>query len=101
MLVNVTWVFFRAKKFGTAWQVLRGMLGQNAAAEPILDTVFLVVVPLVLAAIVISHWLMRKQTLESMLARTHPALIAVAWGAMLFAIVISQGTGNAFIYFQF
>ena len=44
---------------------------------------------------------MRKQTLESMLARTHPALIAVAWGAMLFAIVISQGTGNAFIYFQF
>lgn len=101
MLVNVTWVFFRAKKFGTAWQVLRGMSGQNAAAEPILDTVFLVVVPLVLAAIVISHWLMRKQTLESMLARTHPALIAVAWGAMLFAIVISQGTGNAFIYFQF
>jgi alginate O-acetyltransferase complex protein AlgI len=100
-LVNVTWVFFRAKKFGTAWQVLRGMSGQNRGAEPILDTVFLVVVPLVVTGIVVSHWLMRTRTLESVLARAHPALVAAAWGAMIFAIVISQGTGNAFIYFQF
>jgi len=35
---------FRARSFGTAWQVLRGMSGQNGAAKPILDTVFLVVV---------------------------------------------------------
>ena len=101
MLVNVTWVFFRAKSFGSAWQVLRGMSGQNGAAKPILDTVFLVVVPLVVTSIVLSHWLMRKQTLESMLARAHPALIAAAWGLMIFVIIISQGTGNAFIYFQF
>jgi alginate O-acetyltransferase complex protein AlgI len=101
MLVNVTWVFFRARNFGTAWQVLRGMSGQNGAAKPILDTVFLVVVPLVVAGIVISHWLMRRQTLESMLARTHPVVVATAWGLMIFIIIISQGTGNAFIYFQF
>jgi hypothetical protein len=25
----------------------------------------------------------------------------IIWAAMLFAIVITQGTGNAFIYFQF
>jgi alginate O-acetyltransferase complex protein AlgI len=101
MLVNVTWVFFRAKDFGAAWQVLRGMSGQNGTAEPILDTVFLVVVPVVVAGIVISHWLMRRQTLESMLTRAHPMLVAVVWGTMLFAIIISQGSGNAFIYFQF
>jgi alginate O-acetyltransferase complex protein AlgI len=101
MLVNVTWVFFRARNFGTAWQVLRGMSGGNAGAEPILDTVFLVIVPLVVAGIVTSHWLMRNRTLESMLARTRPALLAVIWGVMIFAIVIAQGTGNAFIYFQF
>ena len=101
MLVNVTWVFFRARNFGTAWQVLRGMSGQNGTAKPILDTVFLVVVPLVVAGIVISHWLMRRQTLESLLARTHPVVVATAWGLMIFIIIISQGTGNAFIYFQF
>ena len=101
MLVNVTWVFFRAKDFGAAWQMLRGMSGQNGTAQPILDTVFLVVVALVVAGIVISHWLMRKQTLESMLTRAHPTLVAMVWGIMIFAIIISQGTGNAFIYFQF
>jgi alginate O-acetyltransferase complex protein AlgI len=101
MLVNVTWVFFRAKDFGAAWQMLRGMSGQNGTAKPILDTVFLVVVALVVAGIVISHWLMRKQTLESMLTRAHPTLVAMMWGTMIFAIIISQGTGNAFIYFQF
>ena len=101
MLVNVTWVFFRARSFGTAWQVLRGMSGQNGAAKPILDTVFLVVVPLVVTGIVLSHWLMRQRTLESVLERAHPALIAAAWGLMIFVIIISQGTGNAFIYFQF
>src|SRR5882762_2817014 len=101
MLVNVTWVFFRARSFGTAWQVLRGMSGQNGAAKPILDTVFLVVVPLVVTGIVVSHWLMRKRTLESVLARAHPALVAAAWGLMIFVIIISQGAGNAFIYFQF
>jgi alginate O-acetyltransferase complex protein AlgI len=101
MLVNVTWVFFRAKDFGAAWQMLRGMSGQNGTAKPILDTMFLVVVALVVAGIVISHWLMRKQTLESMLTRAHPTLVAMMWGTMIFAIIISQGTGNAFIYFQF
>ena len=37
-LVNVTWVFFRAKTFGKAWTVLRGMAGQNLAPRPILPT---------------------------------------------------------------
>jgi alginate O-acetyltransferase complex protein AlgI len=100
-LVNVTWVFFRAKQFDTAWRVLRGMAGRNGSPKPILDTVFLVVVPLVVGGIVATHWLMRHQTLESMLSRRHPALVATALGLMIFAIVISQGTGNAFIYFQF
>jgi alginate O-acetyltransferase complex protein AlgI len=44
---------------------------------------------------------MRDLTLESVIARTPPMVIALLWGLMAFAIVISQGTGNAFIYFQF
>ena len=41
--MNVTWVFFRAKTFGKAWSVLRGMSGVNAGAEPILATFNLIV----------------------------------------------------------
>ena len=101
MLINVTWVFFRAKDFTTAWSMLRGMAGQNPGAKPILDTVFLVSVAVVVSGIVTTHWLMRHQTVEAVIARAHPLLVACAWGFMIFAIVIAQGAGSAFIYFQF
>jgi alginate O-acetyltransferase complex protein AlgI len=100
-LVNVTWVFFRAKTFGQAWTVLRGMFGGNAGAEPILDTPAVAMVALVVGGLVAAHWWMRSNTLESMLARRHPVPIAAALGAMAFAIAATQGAGHAFIYFQF
>ncbi len=99
--INVTWVFFRAKTFSTAWLVLRGMAGFNGGAEPILSTVFLASVAAIVPAIVAVHLYMRRRTLESVLARTPPLAIGVIWGLMAFAIIISQGSGNAFIYFQF
>jgi len=99
--VNVTWVFFRAKTFGKAWQVLRGMAGQNAAAAPILATFSLITVAGIVGALVLTHWLMRSRTLESVVARAPAALVCAVWALMAFAIIIAQGTGNAFIYFQF
>jgi alginate O-acetyltransferase complex protein AlgI len=101
MLVNLTWVFFRAKDFSTAWRVLRGMLGLNAAAKPILPIVFIASVATIVPVLVAVHWYMRERTLESAIARAPPLLIGLLWGLMVFAIVISQGAGNAFIYFQF
>ena len=100
-LVNVTWVFFRADGFAKAWSILRGMFGLNAGAQPILTTANLVLASAIVAGIVAAHWLMRTRTLESMLAQRRPALLAAAWALMLFAVVATQGEGNAFIYFQF
>jgi alginate O-acetyltransferase complex protein AlgI len=100
-LINITWVFFRAKDFHTAWVVLRGMAGFNAAAEPIVPTPYIVSTGIIVTALVATHWTMRERTLESMVARVPAPVIAGAWGLMAFAIVISQGSGNAFIYFQF
>jgi alginate O-acetyltransferase complex protein AlgI len=101
ILINVTWVFFRAKNFTIAWQVLGGMAGANAHAKPILATVFLAAVAFITAAMLAAHWYMRDRTLESVVARVPPIVISLLWGLMIFAIVISQGSGNAFIYFQF
>ncbi|HEX6834829.1 MAG TPA: MBOAT family protein [Rudaea sp.] len=100
-LVNIAWVFFRAKTFGKAWTVLRGMAGQNADARPILATFYLVCVAAIVGGIVLTHWYMRKRTLESVIARVPAVAIGVIWAAMAFAIVIAQGEGSAFIYFQF
>jgi alginate O-acetyltransferase complex protein AlgI len=52
-------------------------------------------------AMLLIHGLMRERTLEDLAARTPWWLTAAAIGAMLFAIVISQSSSNAFIYFQF
>jgi alginate O-acetyltransferase complex protein AlgI len=100
-LINITWVFFRAKSFGKAWTVLRGMFGFNDDAQPILPTVHLVMVVAIVSAIVFAHWLMRARTLEDAISRTPAPMVSAVWAAMAFAIVIAQGTGNAFIYFQF
>ncbi len=100
-LVNVTWVFFRATSFEKAWQVLGGMFGANGDAKPILPTVHLVMVTVIVSGIVCAHWLMRNRTLESVVSRTPAMLLSTIWALMLFAIVIAQGEGNAFIYFQF
>jgi alginate O-acetyltransferase complex protein AlgI len=100
-LINVTWVFFRSKTFTQAWVVLRGMFGGNGGAEPILPMAYLVPVALIVGGLVFAHWRMRDRTLESVVARVPAATIAVAWAVMAFSIVIAQGEGNAFIYFQF
>ncbi|HEX5354537.1 MAG TPA: MBOAT family protein [Rhodanobacteraceae bacterium] len=100
-LVNITWVFFRAKTFSRAWTVLRGMFGGSAEAAPLLTTESLVVVMGIITGLVITHWLMRNRTLESVLARAPAALLSCTWAVMAFAIIATQGNGNAFIYFQF
>jgi alginate O-acetyltransferase complex protein AlgI len=100
-LVNVTWVFFRAKTFDKAWLILKGMFGANAAAVPIFASVYLVSVGLIVGGIVTAHWMMRERTLEAVVARTPPVVLSMVWIAMAFTIVITQGQGNAFIYFQF
>jgi alginate O-acetyltransferase complex protein AlgI len=55
----------------------------------------------VVGGLVLSHWLMRTRTLESVVARAPAAAVCVVWALMAFAIIIAQGAGNAFIYFQF
>lgn len=47
------------------------------------------------------HWGLRKVTLESVISRSPAWLVATVWSAMLFLLIINQGGGNAFIYFQF
>ncbi len=100
-LTNITWVFFRAATFTKAWEVLRGMFGFSVDAKPILAGVHLLAVGVIVGGIFITHWLMRRRTLESVVARTPPLVLTIAWALMAFAVLIEQGTGNAFIYFQF
>lgn len=101
VLVCITWVFFRAQDFPTASRVLAGMAGLHADAAPVIATMPLVCAAVVMAAMLLIHWWMRDRELEAVVARQPAWLVGAALGLMSLLIVISQGEGNAFIYFQF
>ena len=100
-LVNLTWVFFRASTFSRAWVVLQGMVGMNGEAKALLPWGVIILTGVIVGGVVLAHALMRRRTLESVIARTPAPVLAVVWGVMAFLIIAAQGRGNAFIYFQF
>jgi alginate O-acetyltransferase complex protein AlgI len=101
LAVNVTWVFFRAETFPAAARILAGMGGLAKEAPAVLPTVYMIKTGVIVAGIVIVQWLMRKRELEDLVARAPWWLVGIVWAAMLFAVIIAQGSGEAFIYFQF
>ncbi len=101
-LVNLTWVFFRAEDFGMAWRMITAMFGfaPEDAGTP-LPTLWIIQVVVTIAAMVAIHWRMRDTNIESVVQKAPAWLLGVTLAAMLFLIIITQGSGNAFIYFQF
>jgi alginate O-acetyltransferase complex protein AlgI len=101
-LVNLTWVFFRARDFPQAWTMTRAMLGFRVeGSELVLGSNLVIQVLAVIAGILVVHWTMRNRRLEEVAEKTPWWLLALVWAGMLLAIVITQGSGDAFIYFQF
>ena len=100
-LVNLTWVFFRAQDFPMAWRLTKAMFFLGEAGEKVLPTHQIVIVIVTITAILLVHWNMRNRSLEEVVSRTPWWAIGSIAAAMLFAIIITQGTGDAFIYFQF
>jgi alginate O-acetyltransferase complex protein AlgI len=101
-LVNITWVFFRAQDFPQAWSMTRAMLGFGVeGSELVLSTFLVTTVIAVTVGMLAVHWYMRNRRLEEVVARAPWWFTGFVWAGMLFLIVITQGSGDAFIYFQF
>jgi alginate O-acetyltransferase complex protein AlgI len=100
-LVNITWVFFRATDFAGAARILQGMAGLVSDAKAVLPTIFIIKVAVIITGIVATHWLMRMRTLEEVVSRTPWWLTGLIAAVMLWAVIVTQGSGQAFIYFQF
>jgi len=100
-VVCFAWVFFRASTFDGAAKIIRSMVGGVEHGDAILRTREIMQVALVIVALLLAHWTMRDTDLETTVARLPRALVATLWTLMLSAIILTQGSGNAFIYFQF
>jgi alginate O-acetyltransferase complex protein AlgI len=101
VLVDIAWVFFRAKTFTQAMVILNGMFGRNHHAEPILAAIYLITTTVIMAGLLLAHSRMRSETLEMAINRLHPVTLTALWTVMAFAVVIQHGESNGFIYFQF
>ncbi len=100
-LVNITWVFFRAENFGSAWALILSMLGVNRGGAEILATRDVFLVALVIVALVVTHWIHRSISIEAAAERLPGWAHGLVWSTMLILLLLAQGSDNAFIYFQF
>jgi len=102
LLVCVTWVFFRAPDFTSAWEMVCAMAGFGTSVPGVLASkVRAAIVLVVIAGMLLSHAFLRKRPLESTLVAMSPWLRAAIIGWMLFLIAVAAGGQRAFIYFQF
>ena len=77
------------------------MIGMAPKGVAILTTREILQVGLVTAGLLVAHWNLRDTTVETVVAKMPRGLVVALWTLMLSAIILTQGSGNAFIYFQF
>jgi alginate O-acetyltransferase complex protein AlgI len=77
------------------------MAGLAAKPEPLIPAGPMIIAMLIVSGIFGTHLAMRNTTLEAVLERTPALVLVTVWTILLFAVVIEQGQGNAFIYFAF
>lgn len=101
LLICVTWVFFRSPTFGGAWQLLSSMSGRVKGSPALLSTMAIIEVGVVISLMLICHYLMRNTTVLKTAGKLPWWVTGTVWAVMLIMIVLSQGAGKSFIYFQF
>src|SRR5437588_848542 len=99
--VCLAWVFFRASDFTIATRMLRGMFGGHPHGDAILATREMLQIGIVTFFMMLAHWSLRETNVETAVTRLPRWLVTTAWALMACAIILTQGTSNAFIYFQF
>ena len=99
--VNITWVFFRAREFSTAKNMIASMFFLDGDGEKVLHTVEILKVGIVITLLFLSHWFMRNTSMKAVSKNINPYIFSLFWAFLIFMIMISQGSGEQFIYFQF
>ena len=99
--INVTWVFFRAPDFTSAWQLLSSMFYNVPKAEAYLTTLSIIKVMVIVALLVAFHWMMRNTRVLTVAEKMPWWLLGIVWSFLLVLLIWSQESSSSFIYFQF
>lgn len=99
--VNITWVFFRARSFQKSWDMIKSMFYVNTDGAKILGNFTILKVSVLIAILFLCHWIMRNTSMKEVSLKISPYVLGGVWAIMAFLIIIAQGSGEQFIYFQF
>ncbi len=100
-LVNVTWVFFRAPDFTSAWRMLAAMFGAAHNGAVLLSNLSMLKVTIIIICMLGTHWYMRNRRLLGVAEKLPWLVLGLIWSAMLVLLILSQESSSSFIYFQF
>lgn len=100
-LINVTWVFFRAPDFTSAWHMLSSMFSRVPKGAELLTTMSIIKISVIIFFVVIFHWLMRNTRVLVVAEKLPWWLLGLIWSVLLMLLILSQESGSSFIYFQF
>lgn len=100
-LINVTWIFFRATDFTSAWRILSAMFYNIPKADQLLTSMSIIKISVIIFLVIIFHWLMRDTKVLTVAEKLPWWLLGLIWSALLLLLILSQESGNSFIYFQF
>lgn len=100
-LVNITWVFFRAKGFDTAKDMIMSMFFMNPEGAKILGLAEIGKISIVITGLFLCHWFMRNSSMKAVAEKIPFWVLGVFWASIFYLICLAQGSGEQFIYFQF
>ncbi|MEO6407003.1 MAG: MBOAT family O-acyltransferase [Ferruginibacter sp.] len=100
-LINVTWVFFRAPNFTSAWHLLTSMFSHVPKGAVLLSTLSIIKISVIIFFVVIFHWLMRNTRVLIVAEKLPWWLLGIIWSVLLLLLIWSQESSSSFIYFQF
>jgi alginate O-acetyltransferase complex protein AlgI len=101
LIVSATWVFFRSSDFPTALLLLGSLFNFGGSGAQLLLTREILQVTLVVGGLLASHWYLHEKQLEHAMQNLPAWWVVVIWSTMLCGLILTQGAGDAFIYFQF
>ncbi len=99
--INVTWVFFRAPDFTSAWHLLTSMFYNVPKAEALLTSLSIIKVLVIVVLMVAFHWMMRNTRVLTVAEKMPWWLLGLIWAVLLLLLIWSQESSSSFIYFQF
>ncbi len=99
VLLCITWVFFRAEDFTSAFVIIRAMMGPGGTT--LVDQGEILRILIIYGLLMGFHWNLRNSSLESLTENLPWWIRTVVIASLLISIALAPVDERAFIYFQF